>query len=99
VEAMSLFRTAVAFFDGSRKDDISGAIAHGLYGECLTTLGRYDDAERQLTPSFDRMIKFGRSHLWAQQAIRRLADLYRRSGQPIEQKKYEKMLVDAVMTR
>jgi hypothetical protein len=49
--------------------------------------------------AYGRMIKFGRSHLWAQQAIRRLADLYRRSGQSVEQKKYEEMLTDAVVTR
>jgi tetratricopeptide (TPR) repeat protein len=93
VDAISLFGTSVAFFDANGgKYELPAAITRGNYGECLTSLGRYDEAEPQLTQSYARLIKLGTSHKWAQLATRRLADLYHRWGDVAEENRYRGML-------
>jgi hypothetical protein len=85
----------VRFKANRGRDNLSEAITRGHYGECLTALGHYEDAEKQLAESFVHMTKLGTSHPYRQLAVRRLAELYRRLGNTRQETRYREMLAKA----
>ena len=69
-------------------EPLGAAIARGEYGECLTKARRFQEAEGHLIPAYEHMSRLGAGHRWSKQAAKRLADLYRAWGKPLEAAKY-----------
>ena len=63
------------------------------YGECLTTLGRYPEAERRLVASYDKLNEqFGAEHVRTQDAVTRLVQLYEAWGAPEKAERYRELV-------
>lgn len=66
------------------------AIYRNNYGECLTDLGNYAEAEEQLLGSLGMLeTTFGKEHVRVVKAYTRLAKLYEKWGKPEKAKEYE----------
>jgi tetratricopeptide (TPR) repeat protein len=91
-EGVSLLTDAHTQLSTRSPQDLNLAFARGTLGECLTTRGRYREAEPLLISVYDRMSEYAATHPWRIQAARRLADLYQRSNRPAEEAKFRALL-------
>ena len=92
-EAEPLFRDAVAKAERALPADFwFTAVLRDGWGRCLTTLGRYDEAEVQLLKSHEVLkARMDEDPGHAISAIEALIDLYESSGRPDTATKYRSM--------
>jgi tetratricopeptide (TPR) repeat protein len=65
------------------------------YGRCLLEIKRYYEAEEQLTRAFDGYkAALGMEHMFTQECLRLLLELYEAWGKPEKAAEYRAMLVD-----
>ncbi len=83
--AVDLLREAVEFY--ARRPTLQpmpAAVAQGEYGQCLTTLRRFQEAEPHLLASHKQLASLGPEHRWVKDSVRRLGTLYRAWGKPVD---------------
>jgi non-specific serine/threonine protein kinase/serine/threonine-protein kinase len=83
-DALRLFTAAVEIFDRTLEPNHPlPARARTYYGECLTELRRFDEAEEQLTRAHDVLrTELGEGHADTQEAVRGLIELYEAWDRP-----------------
>lgn len=96
--AEPIFRDAVAVARRTQSGGDLGRVAftEDLHGECLTQLGRYEEAEPLLLGAYPVLkVSKGDDHLRTVEAIHRLIDLYDKWGKPEKAAEYRALLAEA----
>ncbi len=92
-EAESLLREALDVRQQLLSGDRQLAISRGLLGECLTAMGRYEEAESLLLQSYEVIReKAPERNLRTRQALQRLIDLYQAWDKPDRVAHYQQMM-------
>ena len=95
-EALEQYETIVAGADaGLPEDHARRGYYHCAYGEALSEMRQFDEAERQLDESI-RLLEacVTVDHAWTQRALRAAAEMYRHWNKPEKQKAIEARLSD-----
>jgi hypothetical protein len=83
--AVDLLREAVEFYaHRPTLQPMSAAVTQGEYGQCLTSVRRFQEAETQLLASYKQLASLGPEHRWVKDSVRRLGTLYRAWGKPAD---------------